>query len=168
MIVDLRSQLLLFDDGLLLVAAGFARLLRRLVFELAVVHDLADGGSGIGGDFDKVEIGVRSDAQCVFDAHYAYLLSPWSDQSDFRYADALVDAGLSADGASLVGLTRVLQRRPGPGSDSDSAAETPHHQQKSPAIAGPNADRSRLAIGQAARVARGTDMRDACDRTAKP
>ncbi len=107
-IVDLGSQLLFLDDGLLLVPAGFARLLRRFVFELAVVHDLADRWSGVRGDFDKVEIGVRGDAQCVFDAHYAYLLSPWADQPDFRYADALVDAGLSADGASLVGLLYVL------------------------------------------------------------
>ncbi|BCO47343.1 hypothetical protein MINTM002_30170 [Mycobacterium intracellulare] len=109
MIVDLGSQLLFLDDGLLLVAAGFARLLRRFVFELAVVHDLADRRPGVRGNFDKVEIGVRSDAQCVFDAHYAYLLSPWANQSDFRYADALVDAGLSADGASLVGLLYVLR-----------------------------------------------------------
>ncbi|BBY72713.1 hypothetical protein MINTM008_32980 [Mycobacterium intracellulare] len=109
MIVDLGSQLLFLDDGLLLVAAGFARLLRRFVFELAVVHDLADRRPGVRGNFDKVQIGVRSDAQCVFDAHYAYLLSPWANQSDFRYADALVDAGLSADGASLVGLLYVLR-----------------------------------------------------------
>ena len=113
-IVDLWSQLLFFDDGLLLVPAGFARLLRRLVFVLAVVHDLADRRSGVRGDFDKVEIGVRGDAQCVFDAHDAYLLPPWANQSDFRYADALVDAGLSADGASLVGLL-VVQSRPVPG-----------------------------------------------------
>src|SRR5947209_779058 len=103
-IVDLWPQLLFFDDGLLLVAAGFARLLRRLVFELAVVHDLADRRPGVRGNFNEVEIGVRGDAQCVLDAHYAYLLPPWADQPDFRYADALVDAGLSADGASLVGV----------------------------------------------------------------
>ena len=100
--VDLGAKLLFLDDGLLLVLARLARLLSRLVLELAVVHDLADRRSGVRGYFDKVEIGVRGDAESVFDAHDAYLLAAGSDQSDFRYADALVDAGLSADGASLV------------------------------------------------------------------
>src|SRR5690606_16750166 len=52
--VDLRSQLLFLDDGLLLVLARLARLLGRLVLVLAVVHDLADRRPGVGGDFDKV------------------------------------------------------------------------------------------------------------------
>ncbi|CFE47876.1 Uncharacterised protein [Mycobacterium tuberculosis] len=114
-IVNLWSQLLFFDDGLLLVSAGFARLLRGLVLVLAVVHDLADRRSGIGSNFDKVEICVRGDAKCVFDTHNAYLLPPWADQSDFRYADALVDAGFSADGASLVGCCSRRDQLVGPG-----------------------------------------------------
>jgi hypothetical protein len=101
-VVNFGPQFLFLDDGLLLVLARLARLLRRLVFVLAVVHDLADWRSGVRGNFDKVEIGVRGDAECIFDAHDTYLLSSRSDQSDFRYADALVDADLSADGASLV------------------------------------------------------------------
>src|ERR1700751_2556345 len=145
-IVDLWSQLLLFDDGLLLVPAGFARLLRRLVLVLAVVHDLADRRSG-----------VRGDAQCVFDAHDAYLLSPWADQSDFRYANALVDAGLSADGASLVGLLGRPITTSG-WALPESAVETPHHQQKGPAEAGPNAHESRLEKNQAARAVRETGI----------
>jgi hypothetical protein len=83
--------------------------LRRLVLELAVVHDLANRWFGIRGNFDKVEIGVRGDAKSVFDTHNAHLLPSWSDQADFRYADAFVDAGLSADGASL-GLPARLHR----------------------------------------------------------
>ncbi|BBY92239.1 hypothetical protein MGALJ_19080 [Mycobacterium gallinarum] len=100
--VDLGTQLLFLDDGLLLVLARLACLLGRLVFELAVVHDLANRWFGVRGYFDKVEIGIRGDAEGVFDAHNAYLLAAWSDETDFRYADALVDAGLSADGASYV------------------------------------------------------------------
>ena len=76
---------------------------------------LQTGGLGVRGDFDKVEIGVRGDAECVFDTHDAYLLSPWADQSDFRYADALVDAGLSADGASLVWLLVTTRYNSSPG-----------------------------------------------------
>src|ERR1700735_2303563 len=106
-IVDLGPQFLLFDDGLLLVLTRLALLLSRLVFELAVVHDLADRRFGVRGNFDKVEIGIRGDAKGVFDTHNAYLLPSRSDQADFRYADAFVDAGLNADGASLIGLSRL-------------------------------------------------------------
>jgi hypothetical protein len=166
-IVNLWSQLLLFDDGLLLIPAGFARLLRRLVFVLAVVHDLADRRPGVRGNFDKVEIGVRGDAQCVFDAYDAYLLPSWANQSDFRYADALVDAGLSADGASLA-LLSLVRSTTSTWARPDSAVKTPHHQQKSPAQAGPNADRSRLeAFKPPARCAEQA-LYDACDRTAEP
>src|SRR5690606_33447262 len=135
--VDLRSQLLFLDDGLLLVLARLARLLGRLVLVLAVVHDLADRRPGVGGDFDKVEIGFRGDAESVFDAHDSNLLTSRSDQTDFGYANALVDAGLSADGASYVVLwyDRAAQRRNQP---VDSRP-----QQKGPARAGPDADRSR-------------------------
>ncbi|GAT12889.1 uncharacterized protein RMCN_6022 [Mycolicibacterium novocastrense] len=102
--VDLGTELLFLDDGLLLVLARLARLLSRLVFELSVVHDLADRGFGIRCYFDEIEIGIRGDAEGIFDAHYAYLFTARSDQADFRYADTLVDAGLSADGASYVVL----------------------------------------------------------------
>src|SRR6185437_3769659 len=102
--IDLGPQLLFLDDGLLLILARLACLLSRLVLELAVVHDLADRRLGVRGYFDKVEIGIRSDAEGVFDTHNAYLLATWSDQADFRDSNALVDAGLSADGASYVVL----------------------------------------------------------------
>jgi hypothetical protein len=95
---------LFLDDGLLLVLARLALLESRLVLELAVVHDLANRRFGIWGYFDEIEIGVRGDAECIFDAHYAYLFTARSDQANFRYADALVDACLSADGASYVVL----------------------------------------------------------------
>src|SRR5262249_15248229 len=101
-VIDLRSQLLFLDDGLLLVASRLARLLSRLVLELAVVHDLADRRSGVRSDFDKVEIGISGDAKCVLDAHDPHLLTAGSDQSDFWHSNALVDAGLSGDVASLV------------------------------------------------------------------
>ncbi|GAA2423204.1 hypothetical protein GCM10009856_36790 [Mycolicibacterium llatzerense] len=102
MIVDLGSQLLFLDDGLLLVLARLALLQSRLVLELAVVHDLADRRLGAWRNFDKVEIGVCGDAEGIFDAHDAYLFAVRSDQPNFRYSNALVDACLSADGASRV------------------------------------------------------------------
>ena len=129
-IVDLGSQFLFFDDGLLLVLARLARLLRRLVLELAVIHDLADRWSGVRRNFDKVEIGIRGDAKGIFDTHDAYLFPSWTDQTDFRYADALVDAGLSADGASLIDLSSIATATCSVGSQR---VGIPRHQQKSPA-----------------------------------
>ncbi|MDT5198187.1 MAG: hypothetical protein QOH20_4941, partial [Mycobacterium sp.] len=67
---------------------------------------------GVWGYFDEIEIGVRGDAECIFDAHNAYLLTPRSDKADFRYADALVDACLSADGASYVVLPESTPSAP--------------------------------------------------------
>ncbi|BBX22879.1 hypothetical protein MTER_22900 [Mycolicibacter terrae] len=105
MVVDLGAQLLFLDDGLLLVLARLALLLGRLVLVLAVVHDLANRRFGGRGYFDKVEIGIRGDAKRIFDAHDAYLLPSRADQTDLRYANALVDADLSADGTSLGSLS---------------------------------------------------------------
>ncbi|BBY29883.1 hypothetical protein GCM10023114_05520 [Mycolicibacterium sediminis] len=127
--VDLRPELLFLDDGLLLVLARLASLLSRLVLELAVVHDLAHRRLGIRCYFDKVEIGIRGDAEGIFDAHDAYLLTTRSNEADFGYANALVDACLSADGASYV----VFE-------------ETYHHGTqtgRAPSMTGPDADRSR-------------------------
>src|SRR3979409_1027912 len=103
--IDLGSQLLFLDDGLLLILARLARLLSRLVLELAVVHDLADRRLGGRGYFDKIEIRVRGRAESVVEAHDSYLLASWSEKADFRYSNTLVDTGLSADGASYVVLT---------------------------------------------------------------
>ena len=55
--VDLGAKLHFFDDGVGLVATGFTGLLGVLVFELPVVHELADRGSTHRSDLDKVEVG---------------------------------------------------------------------------------------------------------------
>jgi len=51
MLVDIRSVLDLFDLDLLLISFGFSRFLFLLVAKAAIVHDLADDGTGIGGHF---------------------------------------------------------------------------------------------------------------------
>ena len=53
-----------------------------------------------------------SEAEFVFDTHDSYLLAARSDQADFRYSDAFVDTGLSADGASYVVLFEEPQAPP--------------------------------------------------------
>ena len=148
--VDLGTKLLFLDDGLLLVFARLAEFLCRLVLELSVVHDLADRGLSLRGYFDEVEIGIRGDAERVLDAHDAHLLPAGSDQTDFRYADALVDAGLSADAASLVRscgqtIRGHREQRRGIPSALCWIEQKRSTEQKGPAHSRAQADRSRLS-----------------------
>jgi len=98
--VDLRPELHLLDDGEGLVAAGLTRLLRALVLELAVVHELADRRPGHRGDLDQVELCLLGQPERILDAHDADLLPLGTDEPHFGDADPVVDAGLSTDGAS--------------------------------------------------------------------
>jgi hypothetical protein len=95
--VDLGAELLLLDRGQLLVPAGLPGLLRALVLELAVVHELADRGAGLGRDLDEVELGLLGEPQGVLDTHDADLLAVRSDEPDLRHANPVVDAWLDAD-----------------------------------------------------------------------
>ena len=95
--VDLRPELLLLDHRLLLVPPRLASLLRALVLELAVVHELADRRAGLGGHLDQVEVGLAGQAEGVLDTDDPDLLPVGADQSHLGNADALVDAGLCAD-----------------------------------------------------------------------
>jgi hypothetical protein len=54
--IDLRPELHLLDDGLLLVTPRFARLQCALVLELAEVHELADRWAGLRRDLDQVKV----------------------------------------------------------------------------------------------------------------
>jgi len=49
----------------MLFLAGSVGLFLRLIFELAVIEDLADGWTGIGRDFDQIQTCL----QCFFQRH---------------------------------------------------------------------------------------------------
>src|SRR5690606_37153535 len=100
--VDLRSELDLLDDRVRLILARLARLHRGLVLELAVVHELAHGRSSRGRDLDEVEVGFLGELERVVDGHDAHLLAVRAYEAYLGNSDTLVDAGLSADGASYV------------------------------------------------------------------
>ena len=92
MIVGARTHLDLFDlDGLLFLA-GFGLALLRLVFELAEVHDLADGRVGVWRNLYQIESGFFGHDHGAFGRNDACILAVCSDQSDFRAANAVVDA----------------------------------------------------------------------------
>ncbi|GAA2073624.1 hypothetical protein GCM10009725_02480 [Aeromicrobium tamlense] len=100
MLVDLRAELHLLDDRVRLVASRLARLLGGFVLELSEVHEAADRGPGLRGDLDEIEIGLGGQAQGILDADDADLFTARSDETDLRYANALVDAQICADGSS--------------------------------------------------------------------
>ena len=95
--VDLGPELHFLDDRQDLVASGFAGLLRALVLELAVVHELADRRPGVRGDLDEIEIGLLCHPQGLSDGDDADLLTGCSDKANFGNADPVVDAWLDAD-----------------------------------------------------------------------
>ena len=77
-----------FDDLLLLAGFGFALLL--FVLELAEVHDLADGRSCVGRDFDKVEARILGEALRLIGGHNSVLFTLLVNQTYFGDADAMI------------------------------------------------------------------------------
>jgi len=78
------------DRLLLLARLGFALLL--FVFELAVIHDLADRRIGIGRDLDKIEPGLVGQFKGFPGGNNAKVFAVGPDQPDFRRCDSLVGA----------------------------------------------------------------------------
>ncbi|GEP48895.1 hypothetical protein MSA03_24030 [Microbacterium saccharophilum] len=95
MVVDLQAEADLLEDRVRLVATCFLGLLRRLVLELAVVHDLDDRGLRVRGDFDQVQLGLLRQTQGDLDTNDADLLSGGTDEANLGDADAVVGAGIA-------------------------------------------------------------------------
>src|SRR4051812_37152695 len=107
--VDLRTQLHLFDDGLLLVAPRLACLQCALILELAKVHELAHWRTRHGRNLDQIQIHVRGQLQSALQWDDAHLFTLRTDQPDLFRPDLLVHAWFDADGASS---NRFIQWRP--------------------------------------------------------
>ena len=108
-IINLRTELLFLHHGLLLVLTSFAGLLGLLVLELAVVHDLCYGRLGVRCNLYKVEvsfIGQLSRIVCFDDTD---LFAAWTDESDLRDSNTVVDASFCANvNSSVAVLVNVL------------------------------------------------------------
>jgi hypothetical protein len=103
--IDLRAELDLLDDGLCLVLARLPGLQRRLILELAEVHELADRRPRGRGDLHEVEVRLLGQPERIVDRDYPDLLAGRADKTYFGYADALVDARFDADVTSCVTLS---------------------------------------------------------------
>ena len=95
--IDLRPELHFFDDRQDLVSPGLPGLLRALVLELSVVHELADGWAGVRSDLDKIEIGFLRQSQGFADRNNADLLTLGSDEANLGNADPVVNTWFDAD-----------------------------------------------------------------------
>ena len=81
---------LLQPGGSLLTTSAFAILLALLILELAEVHDLADGRSCVGRDFDKVEARILGEALRLIGGHNSVLFTLLVNQTYFGDADAMI------------------------------------------------------------------------------
>lgn len=91
--VDLGTELHLLDLDTLLVLAGGLLLDGLLVLVLAVIHHLADGRIGIGGDLNEVEVLVVCDALSVANTKKTELGAVDADQTAGTGIDLAIDAG---------------------------------------------------------------------------
>ncbi len=98
MVVDLRPVAHLLKLRRLLLLFVLLLFLRDFVLVLAVIENTADRGTGVGRDFDKVEIEITGTLQRFTGRKNADLASIRTDQADRRNANAVVNSGISVSG----------------------------------------------------------------------
>src|SRR6185312_14490243 len=91
-IVDGGAHLDLLDLDDLLLLAGFVGLFLLLVFVLAIVHQLADGGLVVGRHLHNVEAFFLAQSERLIQADLAILMAVVADQQDSLGDDFVVDA----------------------------------------------------------------------------
>jgi hypothetical protein len=84
-----HADFLDFDNVLILLR--FFLTLGLLELELAVVHELANGRDGVGGDLDQVQTDLVGAVLRLGSGHDAKLLTGVADQSNFAVADLFID-----------------------------------------------------------------------------
>ena len=90
--IRIWTELDLFDLNDLLLLAGFGFALLRLVFELAEIHDLADGWIGIWRNLNQIKTRFLGHVHGTGRGDYADVFAVGTNQADFRGADVVIDA----------------------------------------------------------------------------
>ena len=116
-LADLGAVLHLLDAHAGGLAPGLLGPLRRIEFELAVVHDAAHRRIGLGGHLDEVEIRLPGDRQRLREGFDAQLLAVGCHQAHLTGTDLVVDTRFaggarSGDAASLLARPRPVARSP--------------------------------------------------------
>ena len=89
--VDARGHAHLFDLHHVLVFPGLLLPLGLLEAELPVVHELAHGRGGVGGDLHQVQALLVGQALALRRGHDAQLAAVGADETDLPVADLLID-----------------------------------------------------------------------------
>ena len=84
-----------------LMDVGFVLFLLLLVFELAEVHDPADGRLLVGRHLDQIETRLAGDGECFLRGDDAKLATVGADDPDRSDPNLLIDAMLLLDGSRL-------------------------------------------------------------------
>ena len=92
--VDVGPVLDLFEFDLVLLLLGLTRLLLLLEAEAPIVHDLADDGSGVGGNLYEIEPHITSHSQGLVDGDDTDLFAIGADEADRREPDSFIDSHL--------------------------------------------------------------------------
>ena len=88
--VDTGRHADLLDLHHVLVLAGLLLTLALLEPVLSVVHQLAHGGIGLGGDLDQVQPLLVGDAQGLLRGHDTHLFAAGANKPQFLVADLLI------------------------------------------------------------------------------
>src|SRR5699024_10675884 len=62
-----------------------------LELELAIVHELAHRGNGVGRDFDQIQAGLVGVALGLGSGHHTQLVAVGANQADLTVTDLLID-----------------------------------------------------------------------------
>ncbi|GAA4795336.1 hypothetical protein GCM10023352_13170 [Rothia endophytica] len=95
--VNFEAETDFLQRGVNLLLARFTSLNSGFVLVLAEVHQLAHGRLSVRGNLNQVEIGFLSKTQCIFYTDNTDLFTTGADETDFRNANTVVDAGIAND-----------------------------------------------------------------------
>ncbi|GAB2522020.1 hypothetical protein GCM10027267_18670 [Paramicrobacterium agarici] len=93
--IDLEAETDFFQHRVRLVAPSLFGLLRSLVLELAVVHDLGHRRLRIGSYLNKVEVGLLGETKRDVELDNADLLTARPDESNLRNPDTVIGTGIA-------------------------------------------------------------------------
>lgn len=94
MVFRAGTKFYFLDFDLLLLFAGLSQFLALLKLELAIIHDLADRGIGIGRDFDQVQFCFGSTIKRIAGSNDTGLFTIFIDESNFTCRDFVIDTRL--------------------------------------------------------------------------
>ena len=90
--LDGGRELDFFDPIAGLVTGGFFSSLGFLVKKLSVIHDATDGGCGVRGDLDEIEVFIAGKAKCGIEGHDPELFLGIVNDPDFAGANFPISA----------------------------------------------------------------------------